>query len=175
MINGKILRFLASLHIVFRNIGIACLLIVTMLLFLESIIRKVMHVSIISVSDVGGMGMYLFIVLNIGWLYKTGEHIKSDFLVSLLHTKLRNILELFFHIMTLVFACLVTYLWWKYLVVTTFENGRYYSGMPSIKEWPLHVLGMIGWGMLAFAAAECFVTELPQVFGKIRINKNGGK
>lgn len=175
MINGKIFKFLTSFQTGFRNIGIASLIIVTMLLFIESIIRKAMHVSIITVSEVGGIGMYLFIILNIGWLYKTGGHIKSDFLVSHLHTKLRNILGLFFHVMTLVFACLATYLWWKYLVVATFENGRYYPGMPNIKEWPFHVFGMIGWVMLVFAAVERFVTELPQVFGKIRNNKNGGK
>src|SRR5665648_739349 len=111
MISDKILNFLTSLHLVFRNIGITCIVIVTVLLFLESILRKVMHVSIITVSELGGIGMYLFIMLNIGWLYKTDGHIKSDFFVSLLPIKLRNILDLFLHILNLVFACLFTYLW----------------------------------------------------------------
>jgi len=174
MIGSKILKFLTSLHLVFRNIGIVCLVIVTALLFLESITRKFMNVSIITVNEVGGIGMYLFIMFNISWLYKVDGHIKSDFFVSLLPIKLRNILDLFLHIMTLVFACLVTYLWWKYLVVTTFVDGRF-SGMTGIKEWPSHMLGMIGWGMLVFAAVERFVTGLLQVFGKIRINESGGK
>jgi len=165
MISDKILNFLNSLRLIFRNIGLICLVIVIVLLFLESILRKIMNVSIVTVSEIGGIGMYLFIMLNLGWLYKIDGHIRSDFFVSLLPIKLHNILDLFLHIMTLVFACLVTYLWWKYLLVTTFVTGRF-SGMTGIKEWPFHVFGVIGWGMLAFAAVECFVIDLRKIINK---------
>ena len=166
MIGGKILKFLTSLQLFFSYFGITCLVIVVVLLFLESIVRKAfVNVSIVTVNEVGGIGMYLFIVLNISWLYKTGGHLKNDLFVNLLPIKLRNILGLFLHIMTLVFACLVTYLWWKYLVVVTVETGRF-SGITGIKEWPSHVLGMIGWGMLALAAVERFVIELREIKNK---------
>ena len=165
MIGGKILKLFSSLHVVFRNIGVVCIVIVTALLFMESIARKMISISIITVNEVGGIGLYLFIMFNISWLYKNNGHIRSDFFVDLLPIKLRNILGLFLHLLTLGFACLATYLWWRFLVVITFNNARYYP-MSGIREWPLHTIALICWGMLACAAVECFIIELQQVFGK---------
>lgn len=165
MISNRIYNFLNSLYLFFRNIGIISLVAVVVLLFLESILRKVMKVSIVTVSEIGGIGMYLYIVLNISWIYKIDGHIKSDFLVRLLPKKLYNILVLFLHIMTFGLACLVTYLWWRYLLYTTFVTGRF-SGMTGMKEWPFHVFGVAGWGMLVIVAAERFVIDLRKIRNK---------
>ena len=165
MLIDKILKFLASLPLVCRNIAVACITIIVALLFLESIVRKMAGISIITVNEIGGIGMYLFVTFTISWNYAIGGHLRADFLVARLPPKVRHILELFLHMLTLAFACLVTYLWW-HMFVSTFESGRYYQ-MTGILEWPFHMLAMIAWGMLGLAALKRFVTGLRQSFDKI--------
>jgi TRAP-type C4-dicarboxylate transport system permease small subunit len=165
MLVDKALKVLSSLTFVCRNVAAACIVILVALLFLESIVRKVVGVSIITVNEVGGIGMYLFVVSSMSWIYAIEGHIRASFFVDRLPTNARHIWNLFLHILSFVFVCLVTYLWGR-MFISTFESGRYYL-LTGIPEWPFHMLGVIGWGMLGLVAVGSFVTELRQAFGKI--------
>jgi TRAP-type C4-dicarboxylate transport system permease small subunit len=164
MLVDKTLNFLTSLSFVCRNVAAACIVILVALLFLESIVRKVVGVSIITVNEIGGMGMYLFVAFSLSWIYRIDGHIRANFFVDRLPTNARRIWHLSLHILTLVFVCLVTYLWGR-MFMSTFESGRYYP-LTRIVEWPFHLLGLIGWAILGLVAVERFVTGLRQILGK---------
>lgn len=164
MLVDKTLKFLTSLTFVCRNIAAASIVILVALLFLESIVRKVAGVSIITVNEIGGIGMYLFVAFSISWVYRIDGHIRASFIVDRLPTNARRVWYLFLHILTLAFVCLVTYLW-GHMFMSTFENGRYYP-LTRIPEWPFHLLGLIGWAILGLVAVERFVTGLRQILGK---------
>ena len=82
MILDRIFIVIDSINNFFKKFGTGCIIVVSLLLFLESIIRLVWKTSIITVDEVGGLGMYLFIVLNLGPLYKNNEHLSMDVLVK---------------------------------------------------------------------------------------------
>jgi TRAP-type C4-dicarboxylate transport system permease small subunit len=161
----KILKFLAWLPLVCRNIAVASILMVVASLALEGIVRKVVGVSIITVNEIGGIGMYIFVTCSICWIYGMGGHLRADFLVAKLPPKVRYVLELFLHLLTLAFACFVTYRWWR-MFIPIYESGRYYV-MTGIVEWPFHLLAMIAWGMLGLTAVARFMTMLRRPFNKI--------
>jgi len=163
MLNNKFLKFLDSVFLGINYISLVLFATLVILLFLESIVRKLFGNSIIVVDEIGGIGMYLIIMLNISVLYKNADHLNSDLLVGRLSTKSRYILELFTHIMTLIFSCLVTYLWCRFLFLTTFETRKYFP-MLGIIEWPFHIIGMMGWGMLFFAAICRFSETIKKGF-----------
>jgi TRAP-type C4-dicarboxylate transport system permease small subunit len=167
MLGNKIIKFVTSIHSFFSYIATAAIVIMMILLLVESLIRKVVGVSVITVNEVGGMGMYLFVALCMSWLYKTGMHVRAGFFVDLMNTKSRHILELCLHVLTLGFACLIAYLWW-HMLASTFESERYYR-LTGVPEWPFHIAGTIGWVLLGFAAIERFIIELRQDLNKINI------
>jgi TRAP-type C4-dicarboxylate transport system permease small subunit len=161
MVGDKIVRFAASLALFNRNIAMACLGATVALSFIEVVVRKAVGVSIITMNEVGGIGMYLFVTFSISWIYQIGGQLSANFLVDRIPPKPRYMLEAFLHILTFVFAGLITYLWWR-MFMSTFESERYYR-MTGIKEWPFHLLGTIAWGMLCVSAAERFVTGIKKV------------
>jgi TRAP-type C4-dicarboxylate transport system permease small subunit len=108
--------------------------------------------------------MYLFIAFSISWIYEVRGHLTASFIVDRLSARSRSILELVLHVLTFVFACLVTYLWWR-MFISTFESGRYYL-ITRIVEWPFHLLATTAWGMLGVAAAHSFFTDLKKYFDK---------
>lgn len=164
MLADKTLKFLTSLTFVCRNVAAACIVILVALLFFESIVRKVVGVSVITVNEIGGMGMYLFVALSMSWIYRMDGHIRAGFFVDRLSAKVRCIWYLFLHILSLVFVILLTYLW-GHMFLSTFESGRYYL-LTRIPEWPFHLIGLMGWAILGLAAVERFVTGLRQVLAK---------
>lgn len=166
MILGRILKFIDSINGYFKNFATGCIIVVSIMLFLESIIRLVWKTSIITVDEFGGLGMYMFIVLNLGPLYRYNEHLSTDVLVKKFSKKLQHILAIFLHLLTLLFGCLVTYLWWEFIFIQTFRSGRYLP-MSRIIEWPFHLIGVVGWATFAITAAECLVMEASKNTHKI--------
>ena len=158
----KVTKFLTLLSIICRNVAAACIVILVALLFLESIVRKVAGISIITVNEIGGMGMYLFVAFSMSWIYRMEGHIRASFFVDRLPTRARRIWYLFLHILTFLFVSLVTYLW-GHMFISTFESGRYYL-LTRIPEWPFHLLGLVGWAILGLATIERFITGLKQPF-----------
>jgi TRAP-type C4-dicarboxylate transport system permease small subunit len=164
MLVDRGLRFVSWLALVCRNVAAACMVVLVALLLLESIVRKVAGVSIITVNEFGGMGMYLFVVLSMSWVYRMDGHIRAGFFVDRLPINIRRIWYLFLHICTFVFVCLLTYVW-AHMFLSTFESGRYYL-LTRIPEWPFHLIAVIGWAILGLVAVERFVSGLRQLFGK---------
>lgn len=151
----KITDFVANIN---RNISIICLSVTVLLSFTEVVVRKLIGVSIITMNEVGGIGMYLFISFSISYIYHIEQHLSTGLLVDHLPEKQQYILDTFLHLLTFLFACLITYLWWN-MFLSTFESERYYR-MTGIKEWPFHFLGSIAWGMLGFTAAAKFIMSI---------------
>jgi len=141
-----------------RFIAITSLVVLVALLLLESIVRKVIGISLITVNEIGGIGMYLFVALSMSWIYRIGAQLRADFLITKLTPRSRRIVELALHALTFAFAVLVTYLWWQ-MFMSTFESGRYYR-ITGIVEWPFHLAALVGWGLLGLAAIEGFLIEL---------------
>ncbi len=161
MYNKKIFKCLASIYTIFRKSALFCLVTAILLLFLESIIRKILGKSIINVDEIGGLGMYLFVVLNIGWLYREGLHLNSDFVISGFSLKARSIIEIILDVFTFMFAIFAIYLWWKYLFLSTFGSKRFFR-LTGWVEWPFHLVGVLSWLMLAVAAIERFFMAIRQ-------------
>jgi len=151
MFSRKFFKLLDSIFLLFSYISVFFFITLVILLFLESIFRKLFGSSFVVVDEIGGIGMYTVIMLNISVLYRYGDHLVSDLIVGRISAKSRYIVELITHIMTLIFSCLVTYLWYRFIFISTFETGKYLP-MSEITEWPVHMIGVIGWGMLFFAA-----------------------
>ena len=81
LVLNKILKLIRLINNSFKYIGVGCLLISCMLLFIESMVRYIWNVSIIVVDEIGAIGMYMFVVFNIAALYSSKEHLKVDFFV----------------------------------------------------------------------------------------------
>ena len=169
MVLDRIFIVIDSINNFFKKFGTGCIIVVSLLLFLESIIRLVWRTSIITVDEVGGLGMYLFIVLNLGPLYKNNEHLSMDVLVKKFSEKIRYVLRNILHVLTFMFASLTTYLWWRFLFISTLQSGRALP-MTRIIEWPFHLIGVVSWAMLAITAAECLAIDLNRNIHKV----NGG-
>jgi TRAP-type C4-dicarboxylate transport system permease small subunit len=164
MLADKTLKFLTSITSVCRNVSAACIVILVVLLFFESIVRKVVGVSVITVNEIGGMGMYLFVALSMSWIYRMDGHIRASFFVDRLPANVRCVWYLCLHLLSLAFVILLTYLWGR-MFLSTLESGRYYL-LTRVPEWPFHLLGLIGWAILGLAAVERFVSGLRQVLAK---------
>jgi len=138
-------------------IAIASLVVLVALLLIESIVRKVIGMSLITVNEVGGIGMYLFVALSMSWIYRMGAHLRADFLITKLPPPARRTIELALHALTCAFTLFVAYLWWQ-MFMSTLESGRYYR-ITRIVEWPYHFAAVVGWVMLSLSAIEGFVME----------------
>lgn len=158
MILNRIFKFIDWINIYFRFIGIICIVVVAIMLFLESIVRLFWSVSLIVVDEFGGLGMYMFVVLSIAPLYRENQHLNTDILIGKFSKKLQHILKMLLHVLTLIFACLATYLWWKFIFIPTYQTARYLQ-MTRITEWPFHLIAIGGWALLIITAAECLVKE----------------
>jgi TRAP-type C4-dicarboxylate transport system permease small subunit len=170
MAGNKIVRLAGTIANISRNISIACLGITVLLSFVEVIIRKAVGVSIITMNEVGGIGMYLFITFSISYIYHIGGHLSTRLVIDRVPAKPRYMVDTFLHLLTFMFSCLITYLWWK-MFLSTFESERYYR-LTGIKEWPFHLLGTIAWGMLGVSAAQKFITGIGQYSTKMKGNES---
>ena len=158
MLNNKIQSIADRVANINRNISIICLSITVLLSFVEVVVRKVIGISIITMNEVGGIGMYLFVTFSISYIYHIDQHLSTGIVADRLPKKYQYILDTFLHLLTFLFACLITYLWWN-MFLSTFESDRYYR-MTGITEWPFHLLGTIAWGMLGFSAATKFTINI---------------
>ncbi len=149
--------FISGMFLCFAYIATAAIVVMMIGLLAESLVRKIVGMSVITVNEVGGMGMYIFVVFCIGWLYTRGEHIRATLFADMLNAKSRRLLELGLHVMTFAFACLAIYLWW-HMFTSTLVSERYYR-LTGILEWPFHLAGTLGWVLLAIAAVERFVGD----------------
>jgi TRAP-type C4-dicarboxylate transport system permease small subunit len=158
MLNNKVNRIADYIANINRNISIICLSLTVILSFVEVVVRKIVGISIVTMNEVGGIGMYLFVTFSISYIYHINQHLSTGIVVDRIPVKYQYILDTFLHLLTFLFACLITYLWWN-MFLSTFESERYYR-MTGIKEWPFHFLGTIAWGMLGFSAATKFIINL---------------
>jgi len=159
MFLSKIFKFIDFSNRSFRYIGISCIVIVSILLFIESVTRLFWNISIITVDEIGGIGMYMFVVFNIAPLYRRNQQLSVRILVSKLSKKAQHILAIVLHIFTALFASLTTYLWWKFIFIPTYESARYLQ-MSRIVEWPFHLIAIVCWAMLFVTAIECLLIEV---------------
>ena len=158
MLNNKVQSVADCVANINRNISIIFLSITVLLSFVEVVVRKVIGISIITMNEVGGIGMYLFVTFSISYIYHIDQHLSTGILADRIPKKYQYILDTFLHLLTFLFACLITYLWWN-MFLSTFESERYYR-MTGIIEWPFHLLSTIAWGMLGFSAATKFIVNI---------------
>ena len=163
----NIFDFITNFLKFFSYVATGAIVILMVLLFVESIVRKVSGHSLVTVNEVGGIGMYLFVILSVGWLYIKGQHINADFFINRVNAKLLHIIKLLHHILSAFFAILASYLWWN-MMATTLESGRHYR-FSEITEWPFHILGFLGWVVLFCAAIACFIIQLKSGLDKTKI------
>ena len=142
---------------ILREISIAAMVILIAMLFIESIVRKFIGVSLFTVNEYGGMGMYLFVVLSISYLYEIDAHLSCDFVVNMLPENVREKTKILNHLLTIIFATFCFYIWYRFLFFSSFKLGKAYR-MTGILEWPFHLLALISWGMLVLTASEKFIS-----------------
>ena len=170
MAGNKINKIASTVANINRNISIACLGITVLLSFVEVIVRKTVGVSIITMNEFGGIGMYLFITFSISYIYHIGGHLSTRLVIDRIPAKPRYVVDTSLHLLTFVFACLITYLWWK-MFLSTFDSERYYR-LTGIKEWPFHLLGTIAWAMLGVSAVERFITSIGEYSTKVKAGES---
>jgi len=154
-----------AVALISRNICLASMIIVIILLFTESVTRKILNTSIIVVDEVGGAGMLLFIMFGLSWLYQEGSHLRATFLVDRLSQRPRAILELFLAIFSLSFVCFAGYNWWRMLRMT-YDCSRLLP-MLRIREWPFQAATVVAWGLLAFVVLADIMTQAEALSGKV--------
>ena len=156
---NRMIKLIDLINVIFRNIGSFCIIALIIILFTESILRLLGWGSIVVVDEIGGLGMYIFIALNFAPLYRQNEHLIADVLFNKLSKKAQHIIQIFLHVFTIIYACFATYTWWRFILIPTFHVKRHLL-MSNIIEWPSHLIGVLGWSMLAITAAECLVIEI---------------
>lgn len=147
-----------------RNFAMASIIIVAVLLFLESVIRKALHVSIIVTTEVGGIGMLCLLTLGLGWVYQQKGHLRVSFAVDRLPARYLSILQFALGILSAVFVCYIMYLWGK-MTLGTYASQRFLYLM-HIPEWPIQFVALIGWFILFVAIVEEIVRR-----GKLNLGK----
>lgn len=156
---SKYFKITNLIYDLFIYLGIGWIIILSIMLFLESFVRLFWRLSLFTVDEIGGLGMYMFTVLNIGPLYRKNQHLTVDILVSKFSNSVQHILTIVLHLLTIIFASITTYLWWKFIFVPTFKNLRYLR-MSHIVEWPFHLIAVVCWIVLIIAAVECLIIEV---------------
>lgn len=167
------LKIIDKILLVSRNIAMAALAMTAMALFLESVVRKLIGVSIIVTTEVGGIGMLFFLTLGLGWAYQQKAHLRIGFAVDRLPTKQLYILEFSLGILSLVLVGLAMYIWGD-MTLSIFQSDRHYF-MLRIVEWPFRTVGLVGWGILFIAIMERVVSQARQIFRKSKLDRQGNK
>lgn len=147
---------MSKVLLVLRNISIASLIMVTVLLFLESVLRKIFGISIIIVNEIGGTGMLLFTMLGLGWVYQKGGHLRTGFLVDHFSVRARLVVEFSLCVLSLALICFSGYTWLQ-MTISTFGTGRVFMESRLI-EWPIQAVATLGWLGLAIAVVAHLVS-----------------
>ena len=156
---NSISKSLKILRQILREISIAAMVVLITMLFIERIVRKFIGNSVFTVQECGGMGMYLFVVLSISYLYEINAHLSCDFVVNMLPENLREKTRILNHFLTIIFAAFCFYIWYRFLFTSSLKLGKSYR-MTGILEWPFHLLALISWGVLVLTALEKFISGI---------------
>lgn len=159
-------KTIRTFRLLLRDTAIVAIVLLISMLFIESIVRKFIGFSIFTVNEYGGMGMYLFVVLSVSYLYEIEAHLNSDFIINILSSHTKKRIKLFTDFLTFCFACFCFYIWYKYLFSSAFKTGKSYR-MTGIIEWPFHLLALVSWAILGITALEKLTNG---VFQKSRNN-----
>ena len=161
---GKIGKLFAMLPLLSRNLAIVSTIILTVLVFLESVVRKFLNISIIVTTEVGGIGMLCLLTLGLGWIYQQKGHLRVTLAVDKLPARYLSILQFALGILSAVFVCYIMYLWGK-MTLGTYESQRFLYAM-HISVWPIQLTGLIGWFILLVAIVKETV-----ILGKLNLKK----
>ena len=157
-------KFLTSIPRIGAILSVVCLIGVTALVFVESVVRTTVGVSVTHVFEVGGIGLLCLVFLGLGWLYQEGAHLRVGFAVDRLPAKPLRILNLFLHLLSLAFVVFAVKVWWD-MTMATLESGRFYL-LSQIPVWPVQMVGVVGWGIMGLAILESIVKQGREIMGK---------
>jgi len=149
---GKLCRLLAMLPLLGRNFAIVSVVIITVLVFLESVVRKTLNVSILATTELGSIAMLCLLTLGLGWLYQRKKHLRVGFAVDRLPARYLSILQFAQGILSAVFVCFVMYIWGK-MTLGTYESQRFLT-LTRLPVWPIQFTGLIGWFILLVAIVK---------------------
>lgn len=159
----KITTLLNGLVSVCFYTGIVCMLIVVVLLFLESIIRKTLGYSIAVSNEAAGIGMLLFVALGVGYMHQKGGHLRATFIVDRLPTQVSRILEFSLDILSLPLLFVFSYVWCD-MTVRAYQLGSEFQ-MIEWPLWPFQAVALLGWVALIIAAVQRIVRGTRHIFG----------
>jgi len=160
---GKIGKLLGMLPLLGRNLAIGGVIVTTVLVFLESVVRKTLNVSIIVTTEVGAIGMLCLLTLSLGWIYQQKGHLRVTLAVDKLPARYLSILQFALGILSAVFVCYIMYLWGK-MTLRTYGSHRFLY-LTHLPEWPIQFVALIGWFIFFVAIVE----------ETIRVGKDLGK
>ena len=149
-----------------RNFAMASVIVITVLLFLESVVRKVLNVSIIVTTEVGSIGMLCLLTLGLGWIYQQKGHLRVSLAVDKLPARYLSILQFALGILSAVFVCYIMYLWGE-MTLETYGSHRFLY-LTHLSEWPIQFVGLIGWFILFVAVVEDIVRRGKRDLGKTK-------
>jgi len=149
-----------------RNLGITALAIGVVLIFLESVVRKLFNYSLIITNEVGSIINVVLVFLCIGWVYQQKAHLRASFIIDRFPKRVRKYWEIMLTIVTLAGVGFIMYLWWD-MTILSIENKMKYR-MSHIAQWPFRVVGMVGWSLLFLAIIQDLTSQIRQLFKKCR-------
>lgn len=142
----KIAKLFTVLPLLGRNVAIVSLLVCSILVFLESLVRKLVGVSIIITTELGNITMICLVGLSLGWIYEQKGHLRVTVAVDRLSARYLRILEFAQSILSACFVSYALFLWAK-MALRVYQSKRFLvlSGMP---EWPVMFAGVLAWFLL---------------------------
>ena len=152
------LKRLTSLPLVGRDLAYIFLAVMVASLFVESVTRKAIGLSLIVVDEVAGALMVLIVFLAMGWAYEEKAHLRIGFVADRLPQRASQILKLVLAFASLAFTGYVICLWWD-MAFITLQSGRVLR-VTNIPEWPIQMGTLLGWILLFMAILKDMVNQI---------------
>lgn len=161
----RIVKFFTLIPGIFYNMALLILISITVMLFVESVVRTLFKISIITMAEAGGIATLLVVSFGLAGVYEVGGHLRVGFAVDRMPEKPRRYLELFLSFLSLAFVSFAIYIWLG-MMSTSFESGRR-SFLLRVPQWPVQLAAVIGWAVLDLAVLIHIIRQVRQFLGKL--------
>ena len=143
-----------------RELALVALAAGVAIVFLESVVRKLLGFSIIISNEVGELTSVILIFGCVSWIYLEKAHLRASFLIDKLPKRTRQFWDVFLAFISLIIVAYIAYLWWG-MTIQSKINGRALR-MSHIIEWPFQMVGMAGWVSLMLVIIQDIVNQIRQ-------------
>lgn len=141
-------------------IFILCIVMVVTLMFLvamEVVLRYVFNSPTNWTNEIDGYLYIMIVLMGVGYVQRSGSHIKMDFFYGRTKGLTRIIIDLFVNSVIFVYSAAVTYQGWGYALKSMLRGERSSTTL-AFPLWPSMMAVPIGFGLMTLVSL-CMVID----------------